>query len=491
MSKKIKEPLSLKIKKKWLRSNPTTALIVLILITAFLALNLWIGSIDLAQIDVTENKVYSLTDKSIEFIKDIDKNVKIYAYGYVEDSSLVDLLKQYCRENDKITYEVLTEETNKGKVEEYGLSDNYPVVVVEVEETSTMIDGQTEFYSYDYTTGQEVDLTEQTITNTILNLTIKEKPKVYILTGHGEYTEGEMSILTTYLGNEAYEYESINLLTKNNIPEDCNVLLMMSPTTDLLENETTLILNYINNGGNIIYAKDTEENGKTYPNYQKILDVYGLAVENGYVYETNSAAMVSGYPNIVMPQIEPYTDITEQIYSDGGYLLFPYAQKITKADEETATNLNVEYETLLKSSESSYYVKDVSANIATVTSTAEQGSSELAISATKTINSDSEEEKKSKIIVIGNGMFISDTMVSVISSNYPISFMGNNKDFMMNSIAYLTDRSDTLTIRKEMNTSTYARTEQQDTIVKLIIFGIPILIIVSGIVVWNRRKKKR
>ena len=138
-----------------------------------------------------------------------------------------------------------------------------------------------------------------------------------------------MSILTTYLGNEAYEYESINLLTKSNIPEDCNVLLIMSPTKDLLDNETTTILNYINNGGNIIYTKDTEENGKTYPNYQKILDVYGLTVENGYVYETNSASMVPEYPNIVMPQIEPYTDITSEIYSDGGYLLLPYAQKIT------------------------------------------------------------------------------------------------------------------------------------------------------------------
>ena len=491
MSKKIKQPISLKIKKKWLRSNPTTALIVLILIAAFLALNLWISSIDLAQIDVTENKVYSLTEKSIGVIKDINKNVKIYAYGYEEDSSLVDLLKQYSRENKNITYEILTEESNKSKVEEYGLADNYPVVVVEVDGGSTMIDGQTEFYSYDYTTGQEVDLTEQTITNTILNLSIKDKPKVYILSGHGEYTEGQMSILTTYLGNEAYEYQSINLLTQNAIPEDCNVLLMMSPTIDLLDNEVAIILNYINNGGNIIYTKDTEENGKKYLNYQKILDTYGLTVENGYVYETNSAATVSGYPNIVMPQIEPYTDITSEIYSDGGYLLFPYAQKIKKVDEETAANLNVEYETLLKSSENSYYVTDVSANISTVTSTAEQGSSDLAIIATKTINSDSEEEKKSKIIVIGNGMFISDTMVSVISSNYPISFIGNNKDFMMNSIAYLTDRTDTLTIRKEMNNSTYAPTEQQDTIVKLIIFGVPVLIIIVGIIVWNRRKKKR
>ena len=492
MSKKIKEPISLKIKKKWIRSKPTTILIVLILIASFMALNLWIQSIDLAQIDVTENKVYSLTDTSKKEIANIDKDVKMYAYGYTEDSSLVDLLKQYSRENENISYEILTEESNKGKVEEYGLSENYPVVIVEVDDSSTMIDGQTEFYSYDYTTGQEVDLTEQTITNTILNLTIKNKPKVYILTGHGEYTESQMGVLTTYLGNEAYEYETVNLLTESAIPEDCNVLLIMSPTSDLLENETNMILDYINNGGNIIYAKDTEENGKTYPNCQKILDYYGLEVVNGYLYETNSSSSVSEYPNIVMPEIYAYSDITSELYSDGGFLLFAYAQKVLKADEETATNLNVEYETLLTSSENSYYVTDVSANISTVTSTAEQGSSDLAVLATKTINPETEEaqQKKSKILVIGNGMFISDTVISVVSQ-YPVSYIGNNKDFMLNSIAYLTDRTDTLTIRKEMNTSTYAPTQQQDNVVKLIIFGVPILIIVIGIIVWNRRKKKR
>lgn len=492
MSEKIKEPISLRIKKKWVNSKPTTILLILILITSFIALNLWIQSIDLAQIDVTENKVYSLTEASKKEIANVNKDVKIYVYGYVEESSLVDLIKQYCRENGKITFEILTEESNKGKVEEYALADNYPVVIVESEGTSTMIDAQAEFNTYDYATGQEVDLTEQTLTNTILNLTIKDKPKVYMLTGHGEYTENQMSVLTTYLKNEAYEYKSINLLNESVIPKDCNVLLMMSPTSDLLENETAMILEYINNGGNIIYTKDTEENGKIYPNYQKILDVYGLSVENGFVYETDATSIVSGYPHILMPQIAPYSEITSEIYSDG-YLLLEYAQKVIMADEERATDLNVEYEKLLSSSEESYYVTDVYSDISNVASTSNKESSDLAVIATKTINPEAEEseQKKSKIIVVGNGIFITDAIIDVVSQSYPISYIGNNKDFMMNSIAFLTDRTDTLKIRKEMNTSTYAPNAQQDTIVRLIIFGVPALIILAGIVVWNRRKKKR
>lgn len=493
MSKKLKEPITLKIKKKWLRSKPTTFLIVLILIAAFIALNLWIQSIDLAQIDVTENKVYSLTEASKKEIKNIETDVKIYAYGYSEDSSVVDLIKQYCKENEHITYEILTEESNKNKVEEYDLESGYSIVIVEVGETSTLLDGGSDFNSYDYTTGQEVDLTEQSITNAILNLTVKDKPKAYILSGHGEYTEKELGVLTTYLKNEAYEYSSLNLLNVDKIPEDCNVLLILSPTTDFLENETNMILDYINKGGNIVFAKDTEENGKSYPNLQKILDYYGLKIINGYVYESNSSAAVSGYPNIIMPSISSYSEVTSDIYSDGGYLLFAYAQKIEKADDETAENLGVEYETLLTSSENSYYITDVSSNISTAISTAEKQSVDLAVVATKTIESESEEENntKSKILVIGNGNFITDSIISVINTTYPISYIGNNKDFMLNSIAYLTNRTDNLTIRKEMNTSTYTPTQTQDNIVKLIIFVIPILIIITGIIVWNKRKRKR
>lgn len=494
MKNRMKEPIFLKIKHILLKNSITTLLIILILISAFIALNLWVKSIDLAQIDITENKVYTLTEASKKEIKNIEKDVKIYAYGYSQESSLIDLLKQYCKENEKITYEILTEETNKNKVEEYDLESGYSIVIIEVNGASTLLDSNSEFYSYDYTTGQEVDLTEQAITNAILNLTVENKPKAYILKGHGEYAENELSVLNLYLKNEAYESEYINLLNVSAIPEDCNVLLILSPTTDLLENEVNIILDYINKGGNIIFSSDTEENGKLYPNFQKVLDIYGLKFENGYVYETNSASAASGYPTIIMPNISAYSEITSEIYTDGGYLLFAYGKKIAKSDEQTATELSVEYETLLNSSKDSYYISDVSQNVEKAVESAKKEIVDLAVLATKTINTqteDTSDDVKSKIIVIGNGTFISDNIISAISSTYPMSYIGNNKDFMLNSIAYLTERTDNLVIRKEMNTSTYTPTEAQDKVVKIIIFVIPLLIILTGIVVWNYRKKKR
>lgn len=487
----FKEKFIIKFKQKWIRNNVMTILLVAILLSVFVALNLWVQSIDLAQIDVTENKIYSLTDESKEMLKNIDKEVKIYLWEYVENSSVVDLIKQYCHENDKIKYEILTEELNKSKVEEFGLEAGYQIVVVEVGEKETILDGYSDFATYDYTTGQEIDLTEQAISNAIFNLTVDEKQKVYLLSGHGEYTTQELGLLMTYLNNEAYEYESLNLLSVNKIPENCDILLILSPTSDLLETEVNIITEYINKGGNIILTRDTEEAGKQYPNFQKVLDLYGVSIENGYVYETNVNLTVADYPVIIMPIISSYNKITESIYTDGGFLVLPYAQRVKTSDSETAISLGVEYETIINSSENSYYVTDVSADVNSATNSAEKGSIDIAVVATKTIaeESETEESKKSQLLVIGNGRFITD--YTITSSSYPLSYLGNNRDFMLNGIASLTGREDTLKIRKQMNSSTYTPTQEQDIIVKMVIFGVPILIIIFGIIVWQKRKQRR
>ena len=47
---------------------------------------------------------------------------------------------------------------------------------------------------------QEVDLTEQTLTNSLLAITTDNKPKVYFTTGHEEFSLTEdLSVLSLYL----------------------------------------------------------------------------------------------------------------------------------------------------------------------------------------------------------------------------------------------------------------------------------------------------
>lgn len=494
MKKKITESISLGLRKKWITSSAKTFLIIAILVVAFLTLNLWIKDKDLPKIDVTENQVYTLSEASINEIKDIDSEIKIYVYGYDEKSTVVDLIKQYIKNNPSIGYEIITNDSNLKKVQEYGLESGNQAVIIEVGKSNKIL-YSSDFVSYDYTTYQQIDLTENAITNAILNLTIAKKPKVYFLSGHDELSvENYLTTLISYMQNEVFDYGTLNLLTVESIPEDCNLIAIMSPQKDFMEQEVTLLENYINNGGNIIMTSDlyTTEN-VALPNFQRILDLYGISIDNGAIYEANEGSAVAKYPIIFMPQIE-YTDITSDIATDG-VLIMEYAKKINLPDETKSKELNVECEKLLSSSEKSFFVTDFSDNLINSISTQTPQSHVISAKITKTISANTEEgteetPKKSEMIVISNGTFVTK-IESMIASGVSKVNLYNNADFFISCVANLTDRDDTISVRKEMSSSTYTPTETQNKIVLAIIFIVPIVIIFIGIIVWNYRKHKR
>ena len=62
---------------------------------------------------------------------------------------------------------------------------------------------------------------------------------------------------------------------------------------------------------------------------------------------------------------------------------------------------------------------------------------------------------------------------------------------MINSISYLVDRPEDITARKSTGTVTYNATEEQDTIIRITIFAVPILIVLAGILVWQLRRRKK
>ena len=121
----------------------------------------------------------------------------------------------------------------------------------------------------------------------------------------------------------------------------------------------------------------------------------------------------------------------------------------------------------------------------------------IATIATKNLTTENEDNKTSKLILFANSMFASDLTVTLYgtSSNSSSSVMGisfyNNKDLVINSVSYLTQRTDNLTIRKDTGVITYTATEKEDRVIRIIITALPILIIIIGIIVWQVRRRKK
>lgn len=489
MKKKFTEKLLLNLRKKWITSSTKTFLMVAIILLAFITLVLFMEKHDLPKFDVTENKIYTLSDSSKNELKNIDQEVKLYIYGYDVNAPAVELIKQCNSINSKISYDFIDEENNLEKVNLYGLESGNYAVIIEVGEKNKIL-YSSDFYSYDYSTYQEIDLTENSIVNSILTLTIAEKPKIYFLTGHNELSYDQyLTRLLAYLENSIFEHESLNLLTKGSIPEDCDLIAIMSPQNDLYENEYIILDNYIKNGGNILFTSDfnyVSLENTVLPNWQKILDLYGVTIENGAIYETAADSYVSDSPFIFLPKLEE----GNEVYTDGN-LIMQFAKRINMAEDAKLQELGVEYQKILTSSESSFFVTDFSENAIDTLSAQTPGSSIIAAKITKKLNSEeSQEEKSSKMIIIANGAFASN-VESMVASGVGQINLENNSDFLINSVANLTNRTDSISVKKEITYPIYTFTNEQRTIINIIGFSIPCIIILTGIFVWRYRKHKR
>ena len=133
-------------------------------------------------------------------------------------------------------------------------------------------------YTYDYTTYEQVDRTEEAITNTILDVTTEEKPKIYFMNSHLMYNIQYYSTIMQAMKDEANEVEELDILAKGEIPSDCDCLVLTTLKEDLTEQERDKIIEYIKNGGEILLMCGPNITNVNLTNFQKVLDEYGLTI---------------------------------------------------------------------------------------------------------------------------------------------------------------------------------------------------------------------
>ncbi len=80
-------------------------------------------------------------------------------------------------------------------------------------------------------------------------MTSDAQKKIYYTTGHGENTFS--SSVSELLEKNNMTSEELNLLMTGEIPEDCDLLFLYSPATDITEEEQTAILDYMSQGGKV------------------------------------------------------------------------------------------------------------------------------------------------------------------------------------------------------------------------------------------------
>lgn len=482
---KIFQKIGNGLKKRWLINGSKTILLVAIIIAIYIGVNILLEKVVLPEIDCTENKIYSLSQATKDKLGNLEKDIDITLINYSNYISVIKFVERYVELSNHIKIEKVDNLSARADLmQQYSLDANGSLIIVKAgENEKTLTDS--DLFTYDYSTYAQIDVTEEAITNAIVDVITEEKPKIYFMSNHTMYGAQYFSTIMQSIQKESNEVETLDILAKGEIPADCDCLVISTLKDDLTQQETDKILEYIKNGGELLLMCGSNITDINLTNFQKILDEYGINIEKGVIFEGSSANMMAGYPDFIIEKVQS-TSLTQKMNMTMN-ACFVDAAKIT-FNEDKLEELGVEKEALVTTTEQAYIRTNLNQTSATRTAEdKEPEASTIAAIATKTI----EEGKTSKLIIYANELFAMDMPVQINGYQMYTVNLYNNEDLILNSLAYLNEREDTITIRKDYQNVNYTVTEQQNTIIMAIIFTLPVVIMIVGIIIWQIRRRKK
>lgn len=473
------------ITNKWLLKGTTTVILVALVMACYIGINWAVEKINVEDLDFTTKKLYSLSDATKERLKNLDKDITIQLLNMSDYSYVIEYADKYQKASDKVTVEQIDDLSSRVDLQtKYNINSTSNLIVVKTDDKEKTLTTD-DLYTYDYSTYESIDTTEEAITNAIMEITIEEKPHIYVLNGKA-YNDPEQSlgIVANALIEEANEIDLLDILITGSVPEDCNCLIITTLKQDLSDLERDKILEYINNGGKLLMLTSQNTLEVDTPNFDQILAQYGVTIEYGTILEQDSDKMLYNTPNMIVAQASAsFMDRLDMSLK----LFLVNPGKIQFADETKLEELGVTYETIASTSSSSFVRTKFDINSTSRTAEdSEEASSIVAAHVTKKISDD----KTSQLIIYSDETFASTSQLIIGYQSVYAVYLYNNEDVVLNSVSHLTEREDTITIRKTDETETYTVTDQEDVIIKTIIFTVPVIVIVIGIGVWVFRRRK-
>lgn len=461
---------------KKVRYGSYSSLVVAVVVAILIIVNLVVDQIPLKW-DLTANKMYSISDQTTKVLDGLEEEVQVIVLQEPgkENPAVEEILNRYKTYSNNIKIEYVDPVQNPGFVKQFdkdgeGIGQG-SIIVSSGDKTKIISSYDLYNYSYQGNAPQIESLAvEQRMTSAIMYVTSEDNPMVYALQGHGE--TGVPLELSKQLENENYDLEDLNLVTEEKIPEDADILLIMSPKRDLAEDEEKKIREYLENSGRAIFLMDLLNT--ELPRFEGILKSYGVGLNRAIVIEEDKNHYMN-IPLLLIPDMASH-EIIQPLKSGDMFTMLPNSQPIEELDIKKRS---LEIESLLTTSESAWGKTDLSDQSMEKGQDDISGPFNLAVAITD--KPDDYEEKPTKLVVFGNSTFLDSQLTSEIPGNM---------NLMLNSLNWLQDKQESISIRpKSLGLKRLKMTRQQSLIMSaIVVLVIPGIILVMGIIVWSRRR---
>lgn len=471
------------IDKKSLKNGSYSMGITAIVIAVLVVINLIVGQIPekYTQVDVSTQKLYTISDTTEKYLKDMNTDVIIYhiVQSGKEDSVLEKMLTRYEEESKHIKVEKKDPVLYPNFTSQYTSDDvaDNSLIVVAGEKSKVISYSDLYETEMDYTTYQTNTTGfdgEGQIDSAISYVTSENLPVIYTLEGHEELELN--SSLTDSLQKANYDVQSLNLLTQDAVPKDTGCLMIAAPQKDLSEEEAQKIITYMEAGGKVMIF--TEYTGTDMPNLKSVLENYGVTTGDGVIMEGDTGHYIMQRPYYIVPTIDS-SDITSDIKSNNRYVLAPISQPVKTLSDYRDT---LQISSLLSTSDKAYIKTDVQ-NMTTYEKedSDEEGSFQVGVSVTEQVDDDN----TTQLVCFGCASLLDEATDQQVS--------GGNTDLVLAALGWMCENdAPVIDVTSKSLTMSYLTVPQFDAAYwSIIVCGvIPVAFLLIGTVIWFKRRKQ-
>ena len=437
-------------------------------------------------IDMTAEKLYSLTDQTKEYLKNMTEDVTIYVMVNEDsqDATLGQTLQKYDDLSEHITVQYVDPTVNPSFHTQYTDSSISMSSLIVVSDKRSKVIDYSDIYesSFDYetytstTTGYDG---EGQITSALDYVTNDNMPQMYMTEGHGELTLS--TTFTSGLTKENVEYETINLMDYEAVPEDASSLFINAPSSDFNSDDKDKVIEYLERGGNVVVVLPYVD--EEMPNLEEILSYMGLTVADGLVVEQNKQNYYQN-PFYLLPDMS-YSTYTAGV-NNNYYVFAPFSRGIQIVDEEAE---GMSYSSFMTTSDDAFSKTGL-----TDASNVSKGENDIdgpfgiGVEAVKEISAATEEGStvtaEATLIVIGCEDFFTDNASLMVS--------GANQMIFNNIMGSFSDHEVSVSIPVKSYEISALMVSQVNivTIGLIVTVVLPLGCLIVGFIIWFRRRKR-
>lgn len=468
------------IYKKKFRYGGYATLVTAVVIAMLLILNLLVDQFDFMA-DLTRNQLFTLSEQTFGVLDGLEHEIDIISLNEpgAENPVAIQIIEQYTAHSPKVSFTSIDPVRNPQLVMRYqkdGETIAQGSIIVENREMNRFkIISAHELINFRLDQQQqhvpESLAVEQRLTGGIIYVTTEDLPVIYALAGHDQ--DPIPFRIRQQLELENYRIEEINLMTSS-VPEDAHALLVTSPKRDLSDTEEQRLRNFLENQGRAIFLMDLMP--QSLPRFESIFRSYGVELSRLLVVE-GDANMHVGNPLWLVPDMEAHDVMTPLRSADMPMVIVPVSQALEIMDVRRRT---LEIQPLLVTSESAWG----KTNLETQTLEKEEGDLEgpfnIGVAVTDNVFIENE-TRTTKLIIMANAGFLGSDIIEQIPGN---------KNFLLNSLNWIQDREEAISIRpRSLATPRLNMNWQQQLILAgVAVVVIPFFILGAGLFVWLKRR---